>query len=93
MIPKTISVVIPTHNRAHSLIRLLNSFNNQRRFPKKIIIINDASNDKTKKILKEWEAQKHDFIPKVFNNPNSQGSGGSSKYWYSISIWRRNSFY
>jgi len=70
---KIISVVVPTHNRAHSLIRLLNSFNKQKEFPKEIIIVNDGSDDRTQEILKKWEVRNHGFIPIVFNNPDSQG--------------------
>ena len=53
MIPKSISVVVPSHNREKSLKLLLKSFDYLKLPPKEVIIINDGSKDNTKKILKE----------------------------------------
>ena len=48
---KNISIVVPTHNRADSLVRLLNSFKKLKDFPTEIILINDGSEDQTEVIL------------------------------------------
>ncbi len=77
MKPKTLSVIVPTHNRAESLTRLLNSFNKQTQFPEEIIIINDGSNDKSEKVLRNWQNQDYEFRPIVFNNPYPQGPGAA----------------
>lgn len=77
MNPKTLSVVVPTHNRAGFLTRLLTSFNKQIQSPEEIIIINDGSNDKTERILDKWQNQDHKFIPIVFNNPYPKGPGAA----------------
>lgn len=74
---KTISIIVPTHNRANLLFRLLNSFEKQKEFPKEIIIVNDGSLDKTKKVLNRWEKRKNDFVSIVFNNPISRGPGAA----------------
>lgn len=49
-----ISVVIPTYNRAHALIRALESVLAQKLPPKEIIVINDGSTDDTKTILTNY---------------------------------------
>lgn len=71
--PKTISLVIPTHNRFKILQRLLKSIEDLNLKPDEVIIVNDGSVDQTKYLLKDWESDNHNFIPIVFNNPESQG--------------------
>ena len=73
MSPKSISVVVPTHNRIENLNQLLNSFKNLKEFPLEIIIINDGSVDQTLTLLNNWESTAKDFFPIVFNNPKSEG--------------------
>jgi len=54
-----ISVVIPTYNRAHTLLRALNSVLAQTRLPNEIFVIDDGSTDNTLGILKPFiEAKK-----------------------------------
>ena len=74
---KNVSVVVPTHNRVDSLVRLLNSFKNLKDFPTEIILINDGSDDQTELILNEWESSVKDYFPIVYNNPIAQGPGAA----------------
>ncbi len=74
---KTISIVIPTHNRVRMLQRLLKSVDALEQAPDEVIIINDGSSDQTQNFLKEWEKINHKFISVVFNKPNSQGPGAA----------------
>ena len=75
--PKTISLVIPTHNRFKTLHRLLKSIEDHNLEPDEVIIVNDGSCDQTQYILKNWERNDHNFVPIVFNNPTSQGPGAA----------------
>lgn len=75
--PKTISLVIPTHNRIKSLQRLLKSIEDLHLEPDEVIIVNDGSVDQTQYLLKNWEIINHNFIPVIFNSPNSQGPGAA----------------
>ena len=77
MKPKTISIVIPTHNRVRMLQRLLKSVNTLELAPDEVIIINDGSSDQTPNHLKSWEKNNHNFLPIVLNNPKSQGPGAA----------------
>lgn len=49
----TISVVIPTCNRAHNLARALDSVVNQRSAVDEIIVVDDGSTDHTRKLVSE----------------------------------------
>ncbi|HDZ18991.1 hypothetical protein LCGC14_0689600 [marine sediment metagenome] len=73
--PKTVSIVIPTHNRVKMLQRLLQSVEALELAPDEVIIVNDGSSDQTHNFLKEWENIKHNFVSVVFNKPKSQGPG------------------
>jgi len=75
--PKTISLVIPTHNRFKTLQRLLKSIEDLNLEPDEVIIVNDGSVDQTQYLLKSWESDNHNFVPIVFNNPASQGPGAA----------------
>ena len=75
--PKTISIVIPTHNRVRKLQQLLKSIEKLNSIPNEVIVVNDGSKDQTKIFLKKWELQPHDFISIVFNNITSLGPGAA----------------
>jgi len=68
-------MVIPTHNRAVSLMRLLKSIEMQKQTPYEVIIVNDGSCDSTKELLEIWKHQLHKFFSIVFHNPVSKGPG------------------
>ncbi len=61
-----ISVIIPTYNRANTLERALHSVINQTFPPYEIIVVDDASTDSTKEILKKYS----DKIFHVINDAN-----------------------
>lgn len=50
---KVVSVVIPTYNRAESLIDIVLSIDNQDYPAKEIIVVDDGSNDATQQVLQE----------------------------------------
>lgn len=77
MQPKTISLVVPTHNRMKSLKRLLKSISKLKKKPNEVIIVNDGSKDNTSKYLDKWKSIDHWFLPIVFNNPKSIGPGAA----------------
>lgn len=63
-------VIIPAHNEESYLGLTLNSLLQQSLVPKKIIVVNDNSNDSTERIIDKFTA-KHDLISKL----NTQSSG------------------
>ncbi len=73
----SVSVVIPTHNRVFSLLRLLKSIDLQKNPPDEVIVVNDGSNDKTKSLLDLWQKQNHKYKAIAFNNPCSKGPGAA----------------
>ena len=54
-----ISVIIPTYNRQHQLSRSLDSVLAQTRPADEIIVVDDGSNDETKKLIRENYPQVH----------------------------------
>lgn len=71
----TVSVIIPTHNRANLLKRAIQSVREQTFKDLEIIIIDDASNDVTKNILQHFITL--DKRIKVISNDKSQGGSKS----------------
>ena len=52
---KEISVIIPTHNRAQSLIKAVKSVQNQTYPVSQIIVVSDGSTDETDEVMKELQ--------------------------------------
>lgn len=69
--PPLVSVIIPTYNRAHLLSRALDSVLYQGFFDYEIIVVDDASSDKTISLLKKYQ-QKTNKI-KVFRHSENKG--------------------
>jgi glycosyltransferase involved in cell wall biosynthesis len=57
------SVLIPTYNRANSLISTLNSVKEQTYRPIELVIVDDGSTDHTKEVVQKWQSdnQSEDF--------------------------------
>lgn len=57
------SVLIPTYNRANSLIITLNSVKEQTYRPIEVVIVDDGSTDHTKEVVQKWQSdhQAEDF--------------------------------
>ena len=66
---KTFSVVVPAHNEEKLLPLFLKSLCSQNLLPEEMILIDDNSNDDTKKIMMDYQ-EKNDFI-KVFSHKSS----------------------
>lgn len=70
-------VVLVTYNRLDKLKIALECYEKQTYLPKKMIVVNNASNDGTTEYLKEWQKKKTSFEKKVINlQTNTGGSGG-----------------
>ncbi len=51
----TVSVIIPTHNRAHTITRALDSVYNQTFKPTEVIVVDDGSTDETRAVLSSYK--------------------------------------
>jgi len=69
----TVSVIIPTYNRAHLIGRAIQSVLNQTFQDFEIIIIDDSSTDNTDDIIKEFQ-KKDERIKYIKHNKNKGGS-------------------
>lgn len=67
----TVSVVIPTYNRAEMLIRAIQSVLRQTYKDYEIIVVDDGSTDSTPSVIKEYE---HNEIKYIRNNSNKGGA-------------------
>ena len=66
---KKLSVVVPVHNEEKYLIFFLESVCSQNFLPEEMVLIDDNSNDKSKKIMLDYQ-DKNDFI-RVFSHKSS----------------------
>lgn len=73
---KKVSVVVPAYNSQSTLARCLGSLVNQSLQDIEIIVVNDASTDKTWEIMQECEAQFPDKMV-VINSETNSGCGGA----------------
>jgi teichuronic acid biosynthesis glycosyltransferase TuaG len=70
----SVSVIIPTYNRAHLLRRAVESALNQRPCPREIIVADDGSDDDTERVVKQLSLQvryvriAHSGLPAVARN-------------------------
>jgi glycosyltransferase involved in cell wall biosynthesis len=72
MIYAKVSIIIPTYNAAKFLDRTTKSVLNQTYKNWELIIVDDASEDNTRKIIKNWE-RKDERIKGIFLDKNSGG--------------------
>jgi len=59
-----ISVIIPTHNRAYSLSRALDSVFSQSTLPDEVIVVDDGSNDGTSELIEH----KYPLVKTIYQN-------------------------
>ena len=69
------SIIIPTHNRAHMLPDIFKSIEESTFKNFEVILINDASKDNTKQVLKDYAKYKSNII--VLTNPKNLGMEGT----------------
>ena len=69
-------IIIPAHNEESSIGLTLNSLVNQTHLPKKIMVVNDNSTDKTQDIVEAY-AEKHNCISLVNSKSSNQHLPGS----------------
>jgi hypothetical protein len=66
----TISVIIPTYNRAHMLPKTIASLLSQPRLPDEILVIDDGSTDNTHEIMQQFSAPVR-YLPQAKNGGES----------------------
>jgi GT2 family glycosyltransferase len=64
----SISVIIPTYNGAHKILKALDGLAGQTRLPEEVIVVIDGSSDHTATMLKEWKAPFKEFKVLSFEN-------------------------
>ncbi|MGZ5200846.1 MAG: glycosyltransferase family 2 protein, partial [Telluria sp.] len=56
-LPLDVTVVMPAYNRADLIGRALDSIRAQRRWPREVIVVDDASSDDTADEVERWSAR------------------------------------
>lgn len=69
-------IIIPAHNEESSIGLTLNSLANQTFLPKKVVVVNDNSTDKTEDIVDGY-SEKHPFISLINSKSSNQHLPGS----------------
>ncbi len=69
-------IIIPAHNEESSIGLTLNSLANQTLLPKKVVVVNDNSTDKTEDIVEAY-TEKHPFISLINSKSSNQHLPGS----------------
>ena len=70
-----ISVIIPTHNRVEKLVNAIRNVNKQKLVNVEIIIVDDASKDKTKEVVSKIKLKQSNI--KYFKNKSKKGAAFS----------------
>ena len=71
-----IGAVIVTFNRLEKLKKALESYEKQTLLPKYIIVVDNASNDGTKKYLEKWKKEKSEYEKIVVSLSENRGGAG-----------------
>ncbi len=71
-----LSIIIPCYNEEKTISNLIDRISKHYKDDKEVIIVNDASTDNTKKIIKDLE-KKYKFIKKIINHEKNLGKGSS----------------
>ena len=67
----TVSIVIPTYNRRHTLVKVIDSYLCQK-YVKEIIFVNDGSTDDTCEYLKGLQNKISEFVWPAINGQNQE---------------------
>lgn len=70
---KSVSVVIPTYNRAHLICDALDSVAAQTFNDVEIIVVDDGSEDDTATVVEAWKARTHPAIELSYHLQNNAG--------------------
>lgn len=74
--PLSISVVVPVFNRADCIVRCLESVAAQTYPVSEIIVVDDASNDRTIEIVQDWSRRRHMPV-KIIPHADNRGGGAA----------------
>jgi GT2 family glycosyltransferase len=69
----SISVVIPTYNRPHLVDRCLRALLIQAQAPEEVVVVNDASADATRTVLRAWQRRALPFALRVVDLSENGG--------------------
>jgi len=70
-----ISVIVPLYNAEKYIAQTLLSIKHQKYQPKEVIIVNDASTDRSPEIVREWKDKLPNLV--MINNGHNLGIGGT----------------
>jgi glycosyltransferase involved in cell wall biosynthesis len=76
-----VSVIIPCYNSEKTIFRALRSVEQQSIRPTEVLVIDDASNDNTLAILREYESLNQDWIKVIAMKVNSGPSRARNAGW------------
>ncbi|MFN8414788.1 MAG: glycosyltransferase family 2 protein [Cytophagaceae bacterium] len=77
---KLLSIIIPAFNEENTIINILNSVSKVKiewGYEKEIIVVNDASKDKTKEVVENYIQQNPNLNIRLYNHPFNQGKGAA----------------
>ena len=80
----SIGVVIVTYNRLELLKKTIEKFENQKRLPDLMIIVDNASTDGTHEFLDLWEKKENSLSKIIYHSPLNEG--GSGGFWLGMEI-------
>lgn len=69
---KSISVVIPVRNEAHTITALLTDLSKQTHIPAEVILVNDHSTDNTVQVVQHWMHQHNPFSLRIIELANDE---------------------
>jgi len=74
---KRVSVLIPAYNAEKYILETLQSVENQSFLPFEVIVLNDASTDRTCDVVRKFKKANVNLNVRLFNSPQNRGIGGT----------------